>query len=120
MVNCIPATVAGAGGELLFEGERRGIAGDAIRDAVLDQVRVFGNIIREHAPSLKLVGVGGIGSTHHVRDSLASGCHAVQLATTAMLDPGAALRIRRELTDGATPRTTTTAGSTDVPRCPPG
>jgi dihydroorotate dehydrogenase len=97
MVNCIPAAVADADGRPLFGGERRGIAGDAIRDAVLDQVRMFSGVTRESAPSLKLVGVGGIGSTRHVLDFLARGCHAVQLATAAMLDPGAGLRIRREL-----------------------
>jgi dihydroorotate dehydrogenase len=113
MVNCIPAAVADTQGRPLFGGERRGIAGEAVRDAVLEQVRSFTNVTREDAPSLKLVGVGGICNPQHVRDFLACGCHAVQLATAPMLDPGVGLRIRRDLADGA-------AHGDVVPRSPRG
>jgi len=99
MVNCVPAAVADERGHPLFDGQRRGIAGEAIREAVLDQVRTFSVMAREYAPFLKRVGVGGIGTKHYVREFLACGCHAVQLATAAMLDPGVGLRIRRELAD---------------------
>ena len=37
MVNTIAATVDGGDGELMFAGQRRGIAGEAIRDASLEQ-----------------------------------------------------------------------------------
>lgn len=97
MVNCIAAKVVDAQRKPLFDGERRGIAGDAIREAVLDQVALFARVIRQHELKLRLVGVGGIDAAQDVRAHFTAGSHAVQLATAAMLDPQIGLRIRREL-----------------------
>ena len=97
MVNCIAALVMNARGEQLFNGEPRGLAGDAIREAALDQVRLFARVIRRHKLKLRLVGVGGISTAQHVREQLVAGSHAVQLATAAMLGPFRGLNIRAKL-----------------------
>ena len=96
LVNCISAKV-GDGKTLLFDGQRRGIAGEAIREAAVEQVRLFARVIARHAPALRIVGVGGIATASHVRAHLDAGAHAVQLATSAMLNPGVGLGIRGEL-----------------------
>lgn len=97
MVNCIGARVVDAGHHPLFDGQRRGIAGESIREAAVEQVRLFARVIRQHAPALRLVGVGGISCAAHVRAQLDAGAHAVQLATAAMLDPQVGIHIRRNL-----------------------
>jgi dihydroorotate dehydrogenase len=97
MVNCISAQVRSTDQELLFDGQRRGIAGEAIRDAAVGQVKLFSNALRQQSLALRLVGVGGIATAAHVRAHLDAGAHAVQLATAAMLDPHVGLAIRREL-----------------------
>ena len=96
MVNTIPARVTGAGARLMFQGQPRGVAGEAIREATLEQVALFARIIRERRLVTRIVGVGGIFTSEHVRQFLGAGCHAVQLATAVMVDPAVALRIRRE------------------------
>ncbi len=100
MVNCVAATVVDAAQRPLFAGQRRGIAGQAIHLAALEQVRLFARVIRQHALRLRLVGVGGLASAGHVRAHLQSGAHAVQLATAAMLDPTLGLKLRRDLVQG--------------------
>ena len=97
MVNCISANVADNTGHPMFDGQKRGIAGEAIREAALDQVRLFASIIRRERLSLRIVGVGGIATAEHVQQHLAAGSHAVQLATAAMLDPTVGLKIRSAL-----------------------
>lgn len=97
MVNCISATITTPTGRSMFEGQKRGVAGDAIRDASLDQVRLFARAIQREQLRLKLVGVGGIADAEHVQAYLEAGCHAVQLATAAMLDPAVGLRTRPAL-----------------------
>jgi len=97
MVNCISAAVVDEQGRPMFESQKRGIAGEAIRDAALAQVRLFANVIRREQLPLRLVGVGGIANAAHVRSYLDAGSHAVQLATAAMLEPAVALNIRRAL-----------------------
>ena len=97
MVNCISAAVVDAAGRPMFEGQKRGIAGDAIREAALEQVRLFARVIRTERLRLRLVGVGGIATAEHVHASIKSGSHAVQLATAAMLDPTVGLKIRAAL-----------------------
>jgi dihydroorotate dehydrogenase len=99
MVNCIAATVVGRDGRPIFGGERRGIAGAAIREGCVEQVRLFARIIRERRSSMRLVGCGGISSTEHVGDFLQAGAHAVQLATAAMRDPGVGISMRQQASD---------------------
>jgi len=96
MVNGVSARVRSPSGELLFEGRCRGIAGDAIRETALEQLVLFEGLIRQFGLDVGLVGVGGIGQAADVRACLDRGCEAVQFATTAMLDPGLGLAIRRE------------------------
>jgi dihydroorotate dehydrogenase len=98
MVNCIAATVVDPKHRPLFDAQKRGIAGDAIRESALDQVRLFARVIRQHRLKLRLVGVGGIATAEDVRAHLDAGSHSVQLATAAMLEPLLGLRIRRALT----------------------
>jgi dihydroorotate dehydrogenase len=97
IVNCVSANVTDAQGLPMFDAQKRGIAGEAIRVAALDQVRLFARVIQHEKLPLRLVGVGGISTARHVRSHIEVGAHAVQLATTAMLDPAIGLRIRRML-----------------------
>jgi dihydroorotate dehydrogenase len=101
MVNCISAQVQSSEQTLLFDGQRRGIAGEAIRAAAVEQVRLFSKATRQNSSASRLVGVGGIATAAHVRAHLDAGAHSVQLATAAMLEPRVGLEIRRHL---ASPR----------------
>jgi dihydroorotate dehydrogenase (NAD+) catalytic subunit len=100
MVNCISGQVLDAHQVPLFDGQRRGIAGRAICDSAVDQVRLFSRVLRQQSLALRLVGVGGIATAHDVRAQQEAGAHAVQLATAAMLDPQVGLKIRAELARG--------------------
>lgn len=96
MTNCLVATVQGPAGPL-FDGQPRGIGGDAIRTASVSQVRLFSRLIRERHLPLKVIGVGGIFTAEHVLAYLDAGAESVQLATAAMLDPLVGCQIRRDL-----------------------
>lgn len=95
MTNSIAAVVEDDAGEPLFDGQRRGICGNAIREASLLQVREFARIIRGRSRPLQIVGVGGASTAEHVRQYLQAGAAHVQFATAAMLHPETALRIRQ-------------------------
>jgi dihydroorotate dehydrogenase len=97
MVNCVSARVIDSDGRPLFDGQKRGIAGEAIRDACVEQVRLISRVIRSAGVPLQVVGVGGIGTAEHVNDFLGAGAHAVQIATAAMIDPTTGLTIREGL-----------------------
>jgi len=101
MVNCISAQVADDQRRPLFDGERRGIAGEGIREAALEQLRLFASVVRRQKLKLRIVGGGGITTAGHVRAHLDAGAHAVQLATAAMLDPHVGLAIRATLAETA-------------------
>jgi len=94
MVNCVSAAVVDGSGRPMFDAQKRGIAGDSIRDAALNQVRLFARVIRREQLGLKLVGVGGIATAEHVQAHIESGSRVVQLATSAMLDPMIGVKIR--------------------------
>ena len=97
MTNSIAATVRGNhDGSLLFDGQPRGICGDATREASLAQTREVSELIKERRYRTLLIGVGGASTASHVREYLSAGAHAVHLATAAMLDPCVALKIRAE------------------------
>ena len=96
MVNGLSAKVRQPSGELLFEGQCRGLAGEAIRETALGQLALFEGLIREFGMDVRLVGVGGLGQAADVRACLDRGCEAVQFATAAMVDPGLGLAIRRD------------------------
>lgn len=103
MTNSIATSVVNESGEQLFNGERRGICGDATREASVAQLNLFHQLCRQGDTSnnhsgkpVRLIGVGGINSAEHVQQNLTAGAEAVQLATAAMLDPGIATRIRAD------------------------
>jgi dihydroorotate dehydrogenase len=97
MTNSISAKVRTAEGAMMFDGQPRGICGDAIRDSSIDQVRRFAEEIARQDSTLKLIGVGGICSAEHVQSYLRAGAHACHLATSVMVDPSVGLRIRSSL-----------------------
>jgi dihydroorotate dehydrogenase (NAD+) catalytic subunit len=97
MINCIAADVIAPSGEKMFQGEKRGIAGQAIRQPVLDQIQIFNRLIKVAGSKLKLIGVGGISTAQDVEAHLQAGSSSVQLATAAMLNPGLGIEIRRQL-----------------------
>lgn len=99
MTNSLAATVQGADGALLFDGQSRGICGAAIRDASREQVRRFAAAIDARDQPLELVGVGGIRSAADVRGYLDAGAQAVHLATAAMIDPEVGCKIRGQLAE---------------------
>jgi len=96
MTNSIATKVIGPDGQLLFEGQRRGICGDATRQASLRQTALFAEQAAVREMDVCLIGVGGARTAEHVYDYLLAGAGAVQLATAAMVDPGVGLRIRRD------------------------
>lgn len=95
MTNSIAATVRSREGQLLFEGQCRGICGDATRDASISQSLQFSRLIRERQLDLKLIGVGGASRAEQVHDYLAAGAQSVHIATAAMVNPMVAIEIRR-------------------------
>jgi dihydroorotate dehydrogenase len=97
MTNSVATQVIDEAGQPLFSGERRGICGDATRDASLEQTRLFSRLIAENGLPITTIGVGGVRTAEHVRQYLAAGAHAAHLATAAMTDPRVGLEIRREL-----------------------
>jgi dihydroorotate dehydrogenase (NAD+) catalytic subunit len=97
MVNCITARVTDEFRGRLFDGAPRGIAGEAIRRAAVNQVALFRDEIRRSGVPLELIGVGGIATAQHVLDHLDAGAHSVQIATAAMLNPSIAIQIRSDL-----------------------
>ena len=97
MTNSVAATVRDLNGQLLFDGQLRGICGEAIRTASTDQAAMFAKLIQERDLRLRIVGVGGASTAAHVQAYLDAGAHAVHLATSAMLKPTLAVEIKSEL-----------------------
>jgi dihydroorotate dehydrogenase (NAD+) catalytic subunit len=95
MTNSIATKVTAPDGSALFDGQRRGICGDATRRASIDQTQLFARLVRERSLPLRLIGVGGASTADHVRAYLSAGAHAVHLATAAMVNPAVAVEIRR-------------------------
>jgi dihydroorotate dehydrogenase (NAD+) catalytic subunit len=109
MTNCLVATVEGPAGPV-FDGQPRGIGGEAIRAASAGQVRLFSRLIRQRGLPTKIIGVGGIFTAEHVRQYLDAGAQSVHLATAAMLDPLVGCQIRRELVGTRSPAAGLTVG----------
>jgi dihydroorotate dehydrogenase len=102
MTNSIAATVVDASGTAMFDGQRRGICGAAIRQSSLRQVGLFCAAIRRRRRSsegcdLGVIGVGGICDGDQVRSFLDAGAEGVQLATAVMHCPTIGLEVRRQL-----------------------
>ena len=96
MTNSVATQVRGRDGELLFDGQRRGICGEACRDASLRQVSAVREIVDRYQLPLRIIGVGGIFTANHVRSYLDAGAESVQLATSVMQQPDVALQIRND------------------------
>lgn len=96
MTNSVATTVRDASGNVMFDGQKRGICGDATRAASIAQTRMFAELIEQRGLSLKLIGVGGASTAAHVREYLAAGAESVHIATAAMVAPLVACRIRGE------------------------
>ncbi|MCA9068369.1 MAG: hypothetical protein KDA84_05575, partial [Planctomycetaceae bacterium] len=97
MTNSVAALVQTPDGDLLFDGKRRGICGDATRSASKTQAEMFARLIAARGDKTRVIGVGGISSADHVQEYLQSGAEAVQIATAAMVDPTIGLKIRQAL-----------------------
>ena len=97
MTNSVAATVRDSAGKLLFDGQPRGICGDATRAASIAQMRIFSELIGERQLNLRLIGVGGVSTAAHVQEYISAGAESVQIATAAMVDPLVGCRIRRQL-----------------------
>ena len=96
MTNSV-ATQVRDGDSLVFDGQRRGICGAAIRDASIQQTRLFAKLIRERQLNIQVIGVGGSQNASDVIAYLTAGAKACHVATAAMVDPYVAVRIKREL-----------------------
>ena len=97
MTNSLAAGVLGKAGEALFEGQKRGICGGAIRDASVRQVAGFDHAKKELGSKMKLIGVGGIRTASHVQAYLDAGATACHLATAIMTDPLVGNKILNDL-----------------------
>jgi len=100
MTNSVAATVRSSAGDLLFDGQARGICGAATQRASLAQTRLFAEIVQQRGDQVKLIGVGGASHGRHVREYLEAGAHAVHLATAAMVNPLVGCQIREQLAAG--------------------
>ena len=100
MTNSV-ATQVRDGTDLLFDGQRRGICGEAILEASVAQVQMFQQLIQVRESAVELIGVGGISTAGHVQRYLEAGADACHIATAAMTNPGIALQIRHALNRSA-------------------
>lgn len=95
MTNSVATTVADNDGNLLFEGQQRGICGKATFHASVIQLKMFAELIHEKRLDMQLIGVGGIQSFEDVQTVLKAGGNAAHIATAAMVNPGIALEIKK-------------------------
>lgn len=94
MTNSVAAHVATDDGQLLFDGQSRGICGTAILNASLEQTRRFQQHLAAERLPHELIGLGGISCVSDVLEYLNAGASSVAIATAAMLNPLIAVEIR--------------------------
>jgi dihydroorotate dehydrogenase len=99
LTNSVATLVRGTDGRLMFDGQQRGICGDATRTASIAQTRLFSELINQKRLDTKLIGVGGASTAEHVEQYLQAGAEAVHIATAAMLDPSVGIHIRNALAE---------------------
>ena len=108
MTNSIATQVRDSQGAMMFDAQPRGICGRATFEASLDQVAMFRKIATSRKAAggrekpLALIGVGGAATAADVLQYLEAGAQAVHVATAAMVEPGLALDLRRDLADRLT------------------
>ena len=100
MTNSVATQIRDDTGQLLFDGQKRGICGAATHEASLRQLKLFVEAARQKGLATHMIGVGGISTAAHVREHLDAGAEAVHIATAAMVDPEIALRIKGKLSAG--------------------
>lgn len=100
MTNSVATRVRSSAGELMFDGQQRGICGSATRKASIEMMKMFSELIVERSLPMKLIGVGGASTAEHVREYLDAGAESVHIASAAMADPLIGLKIRAELAGG--------------------
>ncbi|MDA0834208.1 MAG: hypothetical protein O2955_12195 [Planctomycetota bacterium] len=96
--NSVIARVRNANGELEFDGQPRGICGDATRTASIAQTEFLARKVEERGYDVKLIGVGGVATAEHVQAFLDVGAEGVHLASSVMVDPAVGLRIKESWT----------------------
>ena len=99
MTNSVAATIESSGGELLFDGLKRGICGAATLDASVAQTRLFADLLKERGETTRLIGVGGASTAADVRAYLDAEAECVHIATAAMVNPAVGINIRQELAE---------------------
>lgn len=102
MTNSVATTVVDQKQNLLFGGEQRGICGTATKQASLNQLKIFTDLISKLPAEVDkphLISCGGISSASDVKQFLAAGAQATHLATAAMCDPLIACQIRQALSN---------------------
>jgi dihydroorotate dehydrogenase len=97
MTNSVATTVGSSERDLMFDRQKRGICGTAIRDASIGQVRQFAEAIRAGGHHVQLIGVGGISTAEDLQSYLDAGAQVCQLATSAMIHPAVGIEIREAL-----------------------
>ena len=99
MTNSVAATIESSGGDLLFDGQKRGICGSATLEASVAQTKLFADLLKERGEATRLIGVGGAATAADVRAYLNAGAECVHIATAAMVDPAVGINIRQELAE---------------------
>lgn len=95
MTNSVATTVESHDGKILFNGQQRGICGEATFEASLRQTALFSELIRKRSDDLRIISVGGVSTVDQVRSCLEAGAESVHIATAAMVDPMVAVKLRR-------------------------
>jgi dihydroorotate dehydrogenase len=99
MTNSVATRVRTSEGDLLFDGQLRGICGQATLSASVAQCGLFARLLHEARSPIEVIGVGGASSAADVSRYLQAGAKSVHIATAAMVDPLLAARIRPELAE---------------------
>tara|TARA_B100000029_G_scaffold393099_1_gene390363 strand:+ start:1247 stop:2350 length:1104 start_codon:yes stop_codon:yes gene_type:complete len=94
MTNSVATTVRMPDGSMLFDGQKRGICGQATLKASLEQTRLFARLLQGLSRDIRLIGVGGAATAEDVAAYLDAGAESVHIATAAMANPLVAQQIR--------------------------
>ena len=86
MNNSIPAQIQDPNGNQRFQGQQRGVCGEATRVLSMSQTRRFAANEANRTDGLITIGVGGIQSTADIDGYRQAGAESVQVATAAMVD----------------------------------
>ena len=96
MTNSVARKVKTKQQHWVFGGQKRGICGRSILEPSLNQISMFARVLANFRFDIELIGVGGIFEADHVKQYIARGATSVAMATSAMLDPAIAIKIRKQ------------------------